>query len=69
MEVKGNVQSCAQAGVQTQGEHLVDGQSPGEQLEGQDTPAALGNRQWSAEVHHLTDGGQQRRKCQILILM
>ena len=60
MEVEGDVQDCAQAGVQTQGEHLVDGEGPAEQLEGQDVPGALGDRQWSAEVHHLTDRGRQR---------
>lgn len=57
--MKGNVQGCTQAGIQTQGEQLVEGQGPAEQLEGQDMPAALGNRQWTAEVHHLTDRGQQ----------
>lgn len=66
MEIKGNVQGRAQAGVQTQGEHPVDRQGPAEQLEGQDTPAALGDAQWSVEVHHLTDRGQQRHTCQVL---
>lgn len=60
MKVKGNVQGCAQAGMQTQGEPLVGRQGLAEQLEGQDMPAALGNCQWSTEVHHLTDKGQQR---------
>lgn len=60
MKVKGNVQGCSKAGIQTQGGQLVDGQSLAEQLEGQDMPAALGNRQWTTEVHHLTNRGQQR---------
>lgn len=60
MKVKGNGQGSAQAGIQSQSEQLVDGQGSAEQLQGQDTPAALGNCQWTAEVYHLTDRGQQR---------
>lgn len=61
MKVEGNLQGSAQLGVQTQGEQVVDGQGPAEHLEGQDMPAALGNFEWTAEVHHLTDRGQQRQ--------
>lgn len=68
MKVKGNGQGSAQAGVQTQSKQLVDRQGPAEQLEGQDTPAALVNRQWTAEVYHLTDRGQQRHRSQIPVL-
>lgn len=60
MKVEGNVQGQTQACVQTQCEQLIDRQGPAEQLEGQYPPAALGNCQWAAEVHHLTDRGQQR---------
>lgn len=60
MKVEGNLQGGAQFGVQTQGEHVVHGQGPAEKLEGQDMPAALGNYDRTAEVHHLTDRRQQR---------
>lgn len=60
MEVQGDVQCCAQAGVQAEGGQQVDGQGPVEQLEGQDTPAALGHSHRTAEVHHLADRGRQR---------
>lgn len=43
VKVKGNGQGSAQAGIQSQSEQLVDGQGSAEQLQGQDTPAALGN--------------------------
>lgn len=58
--MKGNMQGTSQAGIQTQSENLVDRQGPAEQLEGQDTPAALRKCEWTAEVHHLIDRGQQR---------
>lgn len=68
VKVKGNGQGSAQAGVQTQSEQLVDGQGPAEQLEGQDTPAALANRHWPAGVYHLTGRGQHRHRSQIPVL-
>lgn len=58
MKVEGDVQGGAKLGVQTQGQHVVQGQSPVEQLEGKDVPAACGNSQRTAEVHHLTNRGQ-----------
>jgi len=60
MEVERNVQGSAQAGIQAQGHHVVDRQSPAEQLKRKDMPATLGNAQWAPEVHHLSDRGQQR---------
>ena len=65
VEVERNVQVLSQAGVQTQSGQLVDRQRPAEQLEGQNMPAALWNCQWTAEVRHLTDRGQQRLQYQI----
>lgn len=61
MEVKRNVQDCAQVGGQAQCGQLIDRQGPAEQLEGHNVPASLRNCQCTAEVHHLTHRGHQRQ--------
>lgn len=61
MEVKRNVQDCAQVGGQAQCGQLIDGQGPAEQLEGHNVPASLRNRQRTAKVHHLANRGHQRQ--------